>query len=302
MLVESKIVRDRIMDFLLQNSYCAALFMVSGKEPTGDIREDLKHVRGSCFLDATFVASGNISSTLTLSHRNNNSRLPGYGAKFYQDGSQGDILTVQAFPVRIYPQDVQTSFDGANIMGLLRNYSGYYIQNAREYENVATGGYTGGTPGAMIADYGTEFNFRKVSMIQYTTTNYTGIQIEYSTDGVTWTTLPVTARVQYVNFTARYIRYTGTGLAAKGFTYLWQVIPKENAFVQETIDKIILIRPTSDLMFSSDMSNSPFQNYIGLTLDVGTDITISNATTGTGGSPHVHSSRIAMLSSVLEES
>ncbi|AXG67447.1 hypothetical protein JA33_073 [Dickeya phage vB_DsoM_JA33] len=302
MLVELKTVRDRIMDFLAQSNICGALFMVSGKEPTGDIREDLKHVRASCFLDVSLVATGNFNSTVTLSHRNSNSRYPGYGAKFYQDGSQNDLLYVQAFPVRIYPQDTQATYDGTNVLGLLRNYSGYFPQNTREYEFYPTGGYTGGTPGAMIADYGTEFDFRKFTMMAYNTTNYTTIQIDYSLDGVTWTNVPVTARTGYVNFKARYIRYTGLSNAAKGFVYLWEVLPKDNAFVNETIDKIVLIRPTGDLSYSSDMVDGVKNNYIGLILDVGTDITISDTVARDGISPNIHSARIALPSSVMEAS
>lgn len=304
MLVEMKPVRQRVFDLLIQSNICAAMYMVSGKEPTGDIREDLKHVRAINLLDIGTGTTGITAGNQTLSHRAVVSGFSGYGAKFYQDGSMDDTLLVDAFPVSVYPQDMNASYDANNLFAAIRNYSGYYPSTP--FESALTSTFNasiGDSPGVMVVDYGTVFNFRKLSLLAYASTNYNVAKIEYSLDGVTWTALTIAnSRSQLFDFSARYIRYTSQTAASIACAYVWKVIPKENAFVAETIDKIVLCRYNGVMMGTNaaGVNNPLLTNYIGIVLDVGTDVTVSDTVTGTAAIPYLQSCRIAFDSNVVE--
>lgn len=305
MLVEMKPVRQRVFDLLIQSNICVAMYMVSGKEPTGDIREDLKHVRAINLLDIATGTTGITAGNQTLSHRGVVSGYSGYGAKFYQDGSLNDILLVDVYPVSVYPQDLNIAYDGSTLWGTLRNFSGYFP--SQPYESVAPTAFNasaGDSPGAIIADYGTVFNFRKLSCLNYATVgNYNFTKVDYSLDGVTWTPLTIAnSRTQLFDFSARYIRYTTQNTAVQSFAYVWKVVPKDNAFVQETIDKVVLVRYSGPLMGTSafGVNNPLVTNYIGITLDVGTDVIVSDTVTGNAAIPYFQSCRIAFDSNVVE--
>lgn len=304
MLVEMKPIRQRVFDLLNQSNICAAMYMVSGKEPTGDIREDLKHVRAVSLLDIATGTTGITAGNQTLSQRAVISGYSGYGAKFYQDGSLDDILLQDAFPVSVYPQDPNATYEAAYLWAAIRNYSGYYPSTP--YETALASAFNasiGDSPGVMIADYGTVFNFRKLSCLAFAATNYNVAKIEYSDDGVNWTQLTISnSRIQLFDFSARYIRYTSQTAATIACTYVWKVIPKENAFVQETIDKIVLCRYNGVMMGTgaAGVNNPLLTNYIGIILDVGTDVTVSDTVTGTAAIPYLQGCRIAFDSNVVE--
>lgn len=305
MLVEMKPVRQRVFDLLNQSNICVAMYMVSGKEPTGDLREDLKHVRAINLLDIATGTTGITAGNQTLSHRGMISGFSGYGAKFYQDGSLNDILLADVFPVCVYPQDLNVAYDGTTLWGTIRNYSGYYP--AHPYETALNSAYNasaGDSPGVMIADYGTVFNFRKLSCLNTGNVgNYNFVKIEYSVDGVTWTQLTVAnSRTQLFDFSARYLRYTSQNTANIVYSYVWKVIPKDNAFVQETVDKIVLCRYSGSTMGTSavNVNNPMLTNYIGITLDIGTDVIVSDTVTGNAALPYFQSCRIAFDSNVVE--
>lgn len=304
MLVEMKPVRQRVFDLLNQSNICAALYMVSGKEPTGDIREDLKHVRAINLLDIATGTTGITAANQTLSHRAVVSGYSGLGAKFYQDGSLNDILLQDAFPVTVYPQDPNATYEASYLWGAIRNYSGYVAQTPYEYAlNPTFNASIGDNPGVMVADYGTVFNFRKLSILQYAVMNYNVAKIEYSVDGLAWTQLTIAnSRVQLFDFSARYIRYTSLTAAQISGAYVWKVIPKADAFVQETIDKIILCRYSGPMMGTNaqNVNNPLIHNYIGIVLDVGTDVIVSDTVTGTAAIPYFQSCRIAFDSNVVE--
>ena len=304
MLVEMKPVRQRVFDLLIQSNICAALYMVSGKEPTGDIREDLKHVRAINLLDIATGTTGITAANHTLSHRAVVSGYSGLGAKFYQDGSLNDILLQDAFPVSVYPQDPNATYEASYLWASIRNYAGYYAQTPYEYALTSNfNANIGDNPGVMIADYGTVFNFRKLSLLAHAATNYNTAKIEYSVDGVAWTQLTIAnSRIQLFDFSARYIRYTSLSTSTIACAYVWKVIPKEDAFVQETIDKIILCRFSGPMMGTNaqNVNNPLITNYIGIVLDVGMDVIVSDTVTGSAAIPYFQSCRIAFDSNVVE--
>lgn len=306
MLVEMKPIRHRVFDLLNQSNGIAAMYMVGGKEPTGNIREDLKHVRAINYVDIATGTTGITAGNQTLSHRAVVSGYSGYGAKFYQDGSQNDALYVQAFPVSVYPQDFNQSYDATMLFSAIRNYSGYYPQNPFEAAILASyNASNGDSPGPMIADYGTVFDFRKMSCLAFAATTLSNYKIEYSVDGVTWTALTVPAiRTAYFNFSARYLRYTSTSAGQIAHAFVWQVVPKDNAFVAETVDKIVLCRSVGIMMGTNVAGayNPLNQNYIGITLDIGTDVLVSDTVTGTARVPNFRSCRIGFDSNVVEAS
>lgn len=302
MLVETKALRERVFDFINNGSVVAAMYMVSGKEPTGNIVEDLKNVRAINLLDVS-KGTSSFAGNVSLSHRANVFGYSGLGAKFYQDGSLNDELYVDVYPVCVYPESLYTAFDATQLFGIAQMFAGYYPQTAYETANPPT--YTlGNSPGNMIVDYGSVFSFRKLSQLNFAGHANNGMKIEYSTDAVNWTALTIAnVRVQTFSFDARYLRYSlnaGNATVIRA-AYNWKVLNKANAFVQETIDKIVLVAATGNMMTVNNSSDFTLkQNYIGLVLDVGTDCTVSQTKTGTAQLPYFHGCRIAFGSQVTE--
>lgn len=299
LLVDAKYFRTAIFSNFL-GTRCYALCMVEGKEPTGDMFEDMKHIRAVSVVMNTQVSVGTQHRLLTLLNSARWSRCAGYGAKYWQNGNYDDELYAQVFPVSIYQEERSLSYSGNTIFGLMRMLSGYYPRNSMERENVAGFVSPEGNAIKMIADYGEEFDFRRYVFASFGSVNFNTFQIEYSLDKITWTALPLSAiRENNVNFRARYFRYSQTGTAAKSFTILWSALYKEDAFVPETIDKVVFTSLGS-LGASSVPNRLDANNYIGLTLDVDTDITLSHKTTGTGEAPVIISAQLKMDSYLWE--
>lgn len=302
MLVETKSLRERVFDFINNGSVVAAMYMVSGKEPTGNIVDDLKNVRAINLLSISKGTSA-LAGNVTLDHRANVFGYCGLGAKNYQDGSLNDELYVDAYPVCVYPESLYSAFDATQLLGIVQMLAGYYPQTPFETAGVPTYAQNV-SPGNMIVDYGSVFSFRKLSQLNFGNHAYNGMKIEYSTDAVTWTALTVAnVRVQTFNFDARYLRYSlnaGNASVIRA-SFSWKVLNKANAFTQETVDKIVLVAATGNMQFvngSSDFTTK--QNYIGLVLDIGTDCTVSQTKTGTAQLPYFHSCRIAFGTTVVE--
>jgi len=302
MLVETKALRERVFDFINNGGVVAAMYMVSGKEPTGNIVEDLKNVRAINLLTVN-KGTSSLAGNTTLSHRGNVFGYCGMGAKFYQDGSLNDELYVDVYPVCVYPESLYATFDATQLFGMIQMLAGYYPQTPFETTNAPTYAQSA-SPGNLIVDYGSVFSFRKLSQLNYGSTAYNGMKIEYSTDAVNWTALTLTnVRVQTFNFDARYLRYSlsaGNASVIRS-AFNWKVLNKANAFTQETIDKVVLVSATGNMQYVAGSSDTtPKQNYIGLILDVGIDCTVSQTKTGKAQLPYFNSCRIAFGTQVTE--
>lgn len=300
MLIDTKLLRQRVFDMIGSGNTVAALYMVSGKEPTGLIENDLKNVRAINILDIS--SQTNIAGTgqaRILSHKATLMQYSGYGAKFYQDGAYNDELWQDTYPVCVYPQDHYSSFDAPSLLGLLQMAAACYPQNS--FESAYTQSFNGIS--AVIADFGSTLSFRKLSILKFkSSVAYSNVTIEYSVDSVTWTKVTInnTDRLYYVNFDARYIRYSASTTGAVCFAFKWQTVPKESAFTEETIDKIILVGNTNLTNIDARFTDYFKQNYIGIVLDVGTDVKVSDVKTGTALLPNFVSCSISLPSNSVE--